>query len=387
MRFSKTNVLISAIHKFSQHPSPSNLTYFWNFGSYALACLAIQILTGIFLAMHYTPEHTLAFLSVEHIMRDVNYGWLLRYIHANGASMFFIVVYIHIFRGIYYGSYSYPRFNLWVVGVLILFFMIITGFLGYVLPWGQMSFWGATVITNLVSVVPFFGQSIVVWLWGGYAVENATLNRFFSLHYLLPFLLLGLSFVHIIFLQQAQSNNPNGVSFFPIEFIPFFPYFLIKDIHGLLGFLWFFAIFLFFMPNYLGHPDNYIQANPLVTPPHIVPEWYYLTFYAVLRSIPNKLLGVLGLLASIFILIMLPILSKPEIKSTDFRPIAKIMFFILAVTCYFLCWVGGKPAEYPFIPVSQFYTVLYFAYFTLLPVLELSERFLVYKKLYFYLNY
>jgi ubiquinol-cytochrome c reductase cytochrome b/c1 subunit len=379
MRFVKSTGLNTNLYHSLQHPSPSNLTYLWNFGVYAVVCLLIQVITGIFLAMHYTPEQNLAFFSVEHIMRDVNYGWLLRYIHANGASMFFIVVYVHIFRGIYFASYAYPRFKLWAVGVILLFVMIVTGFMGYVLPWGQMSFWGATVITNLVSVVPFFGQQIVIWLWGGYAVENATLNRFYSLHYLMPFLLVGLTAVHLVFLHQANSNNPVGVKFFPIETIPFFPYFVIKDSHGLVIFFWFYSFFLFFAPNYLGHPDNYIQANPLVTPPHIVPEWYYLTFYAVLRSIPNKLLGVIGLLLSIFVLLLLPVLSKPEIKSLAFRPVAKVFFWIFFVACYYLCWIGGQPAEYPYIPVGQFYTLVYFLYFILQPFLEQLEKFFGFK--------
>jgi quinol-cytochrome oxidoreductase complex cytochrome b subunit len=366
-------------HSGIAYPAPSNLTHFWNFGVYSLVCLIIQLITGIFLAMHYTPEQSLAFFSVEHIMRDVNYGWLLRYLHANGASMFFIVVYIHIFRNFYYSSYAYPRFHLWAVGVIILLLMILTAFMGYVLPWGQMSFWGATVITNMVSAVPVIGRDIVIWLWGGYSVDNATLNRFFSLHYLLPFVLLGLSFVHLVFLHEGKSNNPLGIKF--IDRIPF-PYYVIKDIFGITGFLLFFSIFLFFAPNYLGHPDNYIQANPLVTPAHIVPEWYFLPFYAVLRSIPDKLAGVLGMLFAILVLLIVPFLSIPEVRSFSFKPISKIFFWILVANVLILGWIGGKPAEYPFTVVGLYSTIFYFACFlAFLPLLNYVESFLTYYRL------
>ena len=334
MRFIRTNTLANAIYQTGiSYPAPINLTYYWNFGFYALTCLIIQIITGILLAMHYTPEINLAFISVEHIMRDLNYGWLLRYIHANGASMFFIVVYIHTFRGIYYSSFLHPRQGLWVVGVFILLLMIITAFLGYVLPWGQMSFWGATVITNLITAVPVVGKNILIWLWGGFAINNATLNRFFSLHYLLPFIIIGLVGIHILFLHEHGSNNPLGI-ISDFDKSPFSPYYIIKDLYGIILFLIFFSIFIFFFPNTLGHPDNYLPANPLVTPPHIVPEWYFLPFYAILRSIPDKELGVIAMLASILSLLTLPFLIKPEIRSLTFRPISKVFFLDFCIKLF-----------------------------------------------------
>jgi len=284
MRLKDRLPLIGTIYEsLFSYPAPVNLTYLWNFGIYALVCLTIQIITGLALAMHYAPNIDLAFISVEHIMRDVNYGWLLRYVHANGASMFFIVVYIHMFRGLYYGSFIAPRQMLWIVGVAILLCMIITAFMGYVLPWGQMSFWGATVITNLFSAVPFFGQDIVAWLWGGFSIDNATLNRFYSLHFFLPFVITGLSGIHIALLHITGSNNPLGISYAG-DSNTFSPYYLVKDLYGIFWFLIFFGIFLFFAPNLLGHPDNYTPANPMVTPTHIVPEWYFLPFYAILRQ-------------------------------------------------------------------------------------------------------
>jgi len=297
MRLIKKDFLLNAVYNTAVvYPSPANLTYFWNFGIYAMVCLGIQILTGILLAMHYTPNIDLAFISVEHIMRDVNNGWLLRYVHSNGASMFFIVVFMHTFRGLYYGSYLYPRQILWLVGVVILLLMIVTAFMGYVLPWGQMSFWGATVITNLFSAIPYIGKDIVLWLWGGYAIDNATLTRFFSLHYFLPFVIAGLVAIHLIILHEVGSSNPVGVAFKGIDYVPFTPQFTIKDLYGVLLFIAFYSCFIFFASNVLGHPDNYIPANPMVTPAHIVPEWYLLPFYAILRSIPDKLLGKLLLL-------------------------------------------------------------------------------------------
>ena len=303
-------------HSLVDYPTPKNLNYWWNFGSLAGICLVIQIVTGIVLAMHYTPHVDLAFNSVEHIMRDVNYGWLIRYIHANGASMFFVVVYIHIFRGLYFGSYQAPREILWFLGVAILLLMMATAFMGYVLPWGQMSFWGATVITNLFSALPFVGEPIVTWLWGGFAVDNALLNRFFSLHYLLPFVLVGVVMLHLVALHQHGSNNPLGIDRQgPQDSIPFHPYYTVKDMLGLAVFLIVFAFFVFYAPNMLGDPINYAPANPLVTPTHIVPEWYFLPFYAILRAIPDKLGGVLMMFAAIGILLLLPWLDTSKVRS------------------------------------------------------------------------
>lgn len=335
----------------------------WNFGIYGLVCLSIQLLTGILLAMHYTAQIDLAFLSVEHIMRDVNFGWLLRYIHANGASMFFIVIYLHTFRGLYYGSFIYPRQTLWIVGVLILLLMIVTAFLGYVLPWGQMSFWGATVITNLFSAIPFFGNSIVTWLWGGFSIDNATLTRFYSLHYLLPFIITGLVAFHLILLHNVGSNNPLGISFSSDGGITFAPYYLIKDLYGVILFISFFSIILFFLPNILGHPDNYTPANPMVTPAHIVPEWYFLPFYAILRAIPDKLAGVIALASAIACLFLLPVLHKPEVRSMALRPLSRILFWWFVMVCFLLGWLGSKPVTYPFFELAQLFCILYFSYF------------------------
>jgi len=330
------------------YPAPLNLTYFWNYGIYALICLAIQIITGIALAMHYNPAITGAFESVEHIMRDVNYGWLIRYIHANGASLFFVVVYVHTFRGIYYGSYVYPREHLWMSGVVILFLMILTAFMGYVLPWGQMSFWGATVITNLASAIPFIGTAIVEWLWGGWSVDSATLTRFYSLHYFFPFVIVVLVFVHLLLLHTSGSNNPLGTGFGGDSGITFSPYYLVKDVNGLVVFLASFAFFLYFSPDLLGHPDNYLPANPLVTPSHIVPEWYFLPFYAILRSIPNKFFGVVFLMLAIGCLLMLPLIHNPQVRAVRFRPFSKMAFWYLVITCFVLGWIGGMPVEDPF---------------------------------------
>jgi ubiquinol-cytochrome c reductase cytochrome b/c1 subunit len=364
MRFKNWHPLITTIYNSAiSYPAPINLTYLWNFGIYALVCLGIQIITGIALAMHYTPQIDLAFLSVEHICRDVNYGWLLRYVHATGASMFFIVVYIHTFRGIYYGSFMYPRRLLWTVGVALLLLMIITAFFGYVLPWGQMSFWGATVITNLFSAIPIVGNNIVTWLWGGFSVDNATLNRFFSLHYFMPFVITALVGIHLILLHGSLSNNPLGVSFKGEGGIPFHPYYIFKDLHGVILFLIFFAVFLFFMPNVLGHPDNYIPANPLVTPPHIVPEWYLLPFYAILRSIPDKLLGVSALAAAIVTLFLVPLIHEPEVRSMVFRPFSRALFWYFVFVCVMLGVIGAKPVEYPYYTIGQISSFLYFAYF------------------------
>ena len=345
----------------------------WSFGSAAGICLLIQIITGIFLAMHYTPHMDYAFNSVEHIMRDVSNGWLLRYAHVNSASMFFIAVYCHIFRGLYYGSYMKPRSALWISGVSIFFLMMAAAFMGYVLPWGQMSFWGATVITNLFSAIPYIGTNIVEWLWGGFSVDNATLNRFFSLHYLVPFIILGLTVIHLSLLHAEGSNNPIGLDSNP-ETIPFYPYFYVKDLFAFLLFIFIFSFFLFFYPNALGHSDNYIMANPLVTPPHIVPEWYFLPFYAILRSIPNKLGGVVAMVFAILILVFLPLINFSKIRSSKFRPIFSFFYWFLFVDFLILGWIGQKPVESPFIEVGMFATAFYFIFFILLlPSIGLLE--------------
>jgi len=374
MRFVKSNFLLSFIsNAVIFYPAPSNLNYFWNFGFYAGLCLVIQILTGIFLSMYYVSDQSMAMWSVEHIMRDVNFGWLVRYAHANGASMFFVAVYCHILRGMYYGSYFHPRSPLWSVGVLIFFFMIVTAFIGYVLPWGQMSFWAATVITSLVSVIPFVGLDILIWLWGGYSVDNATLNRFFSLHYLFPFIILALVFVHLVLLHQDGSNNSMGISYTP-ERVSFSPYYIFKDFFGIIVFLFVFSIFIFFFPNVLGHSDNYIMANPMVTPSHIVPEWYFLPFYAILRSIPDKLFGVLTMVLSIVILVLLPYLIDQQIRSATFVYFFRLSFYYFVVVAVFLTWLGSQPAEFPYVGLSQFFTFLYFFYFfCLLPFLSFVQ--------------
>lgn len=363
--------IISKLYKTGySYAVPININVFWNFGVLAFFFLMSQIVTGIFLAMHYVPNVEMAFHSVEHIMRDVNNGWFLRYLHANGASMFFLVVYVHVFRGLYYSSYTYPRQIVWVIGIVILLIMILTAFLGYVLPWGQMSFWAATVITNLASAVPLVGNDIVVWLWGGFAVGNPTLNRFFSLHYLLPFILFFLVFLHIVFLHLSLSNNPLG--FQPdLDATKFGPYFIIKDIYGILLFLFVCVFFLFFFPNVLSHSDNYIEANPLVTPTHIVPEWYFLPFYAILRSVPNKLAGVMLLLASILILIAMPFFISYEVRSANFRPIIKYLFWLFFFNCLILGWIGAKDIVTPFYEIGQIATIFYFSYFlVILPYLN-----------------
>ena len=380
MRILKYTIFSLVNDHLISYPTPINIHYAWNFGFLSSICLIVQILTGIFLAMHYTPHIDLAFASVEHIMRDVNYGWLLRYLHANGASMFFVIVYIHVFRGIYFGSYVKPKQWVWLVGVLILLLMIITAFIGYVLPWGQMSLWGATVITNLVSAIPIIGNSIVAWLWGGFSVDNATLNRFFSLHYLLPFVIVAMSLLHITLLHQDGSNNPLGIET-KVDKINMFPYFIIKDFLGLVFFFIVFCIFVYFFPNVLGHSDNYIEANPMVTPAHIVPEWYFLPFYAILRSIPHKLGGVIAMLASILILAALPWIHSTEIRSSRFRPIYKFFFGILLSCCLLLGWIGGMPVEDPYIIIGQILSIFYFLFFIFfIPVLGQFEKFLLFKQ-------
>ena len=362
-------------HELHEYPTPKNLNYWWNFGSLAGIVLVIMIVTGIVLAMHYTPHVSLAFDSVERIMRDVNYGWLIRYIHMNGASFFFIVVYIHIFRGLYFGSYKAPRELLWMLGVVIMLLMMATAFMGYVLPWGQMSFWGATVITNLFSAIPVVGESIVTWLWGGFSVDNATLNRFFSLHFLLPFVIVGVVILHIIALHRFGSNNPLGIDTRgPQDQIPFHPYYTVKDAFGLGVFLILFAIAVFFFPNFMGHPDNYTPANPLVTPPHIVPEWYFLPFYAILRAIPDKLMGVLAMFASIGILFVLPWLDRSPVRSGSFRPIFRVFFWLLLADCVLLGYLGGKPPEGIYVILARLGTAYYFLHFIiLLPLLSIFE--------------
>lgn len=363
-------------HSLVEYQTPRNLNYWWNFGSLAGICLVIQILTGLFLAMHYTAHVDHAFDSVEHIMRDVNYGWLLRYIHAVGASMFFVVVYIHIFRGLYYGSYKAPRELLWWLGIIILLLMMATAFMGYVLPWGQMSFWGATVITNLFSAIPLVGESIVNWLWGGFSVDNPTLNRFFSLHFLLPFVIVGVVMLHLAALHQHGSNNPLGIDVKgPQDTIPFHPYYTVKDCFGFGVFFIIFAWFVFYSPNSLGHPDNYVPANPLVTPPHIVPEWYFLPFYAILRAVPDKLGGVIAMFASILVLFVLPWLDSLKVRSSRFRPIYKWMFWIFVANAILLGYLGAKPAEGIYVVLSRISTIYYFAHFLIiLPLLSRIEK-------------
>ncbi|MBF0095168.1 MAG: cytochrome b N-terminal domain-containing protein [Alphaproteobacteria bacterium] len=362
-------------HSAIDYPTPKNLNYWWNFGSLALFVMIIMILTGIFLAMNYTPHTAHAFESVERIMRDVNYGWLLRYLHMNGASMFFLVVFIHIFRGLYYGSYKNPREILWWIGLLIFFSMMATAFLGYVLPWGQMSFWGATVITNLFSAIPVVGQSIVTWLWGGFSVDNPTLNRFFALHYLLPFVMFALVFIHLWALHTVKSGNPLGIDVKgPQDTIPFHPYFTIKDLYGIGLLLIVYLYFVFYAPNFFGEPDNYIPANPMVTPPHIVPEWYFLPFYAILRAVPDKLFGVILMFASILVLFLLPWLDTSKVRSARFRPIYKQLFWLFLIDCLVLGYIGAKPPEGGYVLVGRIATIYYFAHFAFLPILGWIER-------------
>ncbi len=377
VRWNKNYLMAIMNSHIVDYPTPINLTYAWSFGSTAGICLVIQILTGVFLAMHYTPHLDLAFSSVEHIMRDVNNGWLIRYMHANGASMFFIVVYSHIFRGLYYGSYMHPREHLWCSGVLIFILMMATAFMGYVLPWGQMSFWGATVITNLFSAIPFVGGAIVEWLWGGFSVDNATLNRFFSLHFLLPFLIAGLSIIHLALLHENGSNNPLGVESY-VNKIAFYPYFYVKDLLAFFVLIFVFATFVFYFPNLMGHPDNYIPANPMVTPAHIVPEWYFLPFYAILRSIPDKLGGVIAMGGALVILFAIPFINTSEIRSSQFRPLFRKLFWLLVVDFLILGWIGQKPVETPFIEVGQIATVFYFVFFIIIiPSLGIIEKKLI----------
>lgn len=331
----------------TKYPAPKNLSYLWNFGSIAGMCLVLQIITGIFLAMHYTPHVNYAFDSVEHIMRSVNYGWLLRYTHAVGASMFFVAVYVHILRGLYYGSYKSPREMLWFMGLLIFLAMMATAFMGYVLPWGQMSFWGATVITNLFSAIPGVGEAIVTWLWGGFAVDNPTLNRFFALHYLLPFVIVGIVVFHIWALHQHGSNNPTGVDVkSEKDTIPFHPYYTAKDAFGFGVFFLIYFAFIFFSPNSLGHPDNYTPANPMVTPAHIVPEWYFLPFYAILRAIPDKLLGVIAMFGSILIMFALPWIDRSKVRSGSYRPLFQKFYWGFVASALLLGYAGSQTPDW-----------------------------------------
>ncbi|WP_407050172.1 cytochrome bc complex cytochrome b subunit [Methyloraptor flagellatus] len=368
--------IVGLVHSsFVAYPTPRNLNYWWTFGGILSAMLAVQLITGIVLVMHYTPHTSLAFSSVEAIMRDVNWGWLLRYMHANGASMFFIAVYIHMFRGFYYGSYKDPREVLWILGVLIFLLMMATAFMGYVLPWGQMSFWGATVITNLFSALPFVGDPIVTWLWGGFSVDNPTLNRFFSLHYLLPFVIVGVVILHVWALHVVGQNNPAGVELkSEQDSVAFTPYATIKDAFGMVCFFVLFGWFLFWVPNYMGHPDNYIEANPLVTPAHIVPEWYFLPFYAILRAIPDKLGGVIAMFSAIAVMFVLPWLDTSKVRSATYRPLYRQFFWIFAAVCVGLGYLGSQPPEGAFVIWSRVLTFYYFFHFlVILPVLGLIE--------------
>ena len=377
MRIRKENPIFSPINAaIIDLPSPASISYFWNFGSLLGLCLAIQIITGIFLAMHYCADITLAFSSIAHITRDVNYGFILKYLHANGASAFFLCVYIHIARGLYYGSYL--RYHLWFSGVTIFLIMMLTAFIGYVLPWGQMSFWGATVITNFLSAIPYVGTDIVQWVWGGFSVNNATLNRFFSLHYLFPFILCGLILIHLILLHTTGSNSPIGLNT-NTDKVPFHTYFITKDLFGfiLLGIM--LSLLIFYIPNFLGDPENFINTNPLVTPVHIMLEWYFLFAYAILRAIPNKLGGVIALVLSILILVSLPFFHTNKLKNLGFRPLGKIFYWLFMMNFILLTWIGSKPVEEPFILIGQLPSIFYFSYFLILtPAIGLLENSLLF---------
>jgi len=369
--------LLTLANHLTDYPTPKNLNYWWTFGGILTFCLITQIVTGLTLAMHYIAHADMAFESVEHIMRDVNYGWLIRYIHANGASMFFLAVYIHIFRSLFYGSYKSPREIIWILGIIIYLLMMAAAFMGYVLPWGQMSFWGATVITNLFSAIPLVGEGIVTWLWGGYSVDNPTLTRFFTLHYLIPFLILGLVVLHIWALHVPGNNNPVGIDIKKPskDTVPFHPYIVIKDGFALLMFMIVFAFFVFYSPNILGHADNYIEANPMVTPAHIVPEWYLLPFYAILRSVPDKLLGVVAMLSAILILAVLPWLDTSKIRSAVFRPLYRQFYWILVADVLILGYVGAMPAEGLYLLIARVATAYYFLHFlVILPILGFKEK-------------
>nr|YP_010480580.1 cytochrome b [Aspergillus coremiiformis]UVN15343.1 cytochrome b [Aspergillus coremiiformis] len=379
MRILKSHPLLKLLNGYLiDSPQPANISYLWNFGSLLALCLVIQIVTGVTLAMHYTPSVLEAFNSVEHIMRDVNNGWLVRYLHANTASAFFFLVYLHIGRGLYYGSYKSPRTLTWAIGTVILIVMMATAFLGYVLPYGQMSLWGATVITNLMSAIPWIGQDIVEFIWGGFSVNNATLNRFFALHFLLPFILAALALMHLIAMHDTVgSGNPLGISG-NYDRLPFAPYFIFKDLVTIFIFFIVLSLFVFFMPNALGDSENYVMANPMQTPPAIVPEWYLLPFYAILRSIPNKLLGVIAMFAAILALMVMPITDLSKLRGVQFRPLSKVAFYIFVANFLVLMQIGAKHVETPFIEFGQISTVLYFVYFfVIVPVVSLIENSLV----------
>uniref|UniRef100_UPI0030DEEEB9 cytochrome b n=1 Tax=Synelmis amoureuxi TaxID=3053537 RepID=UPI0030DEEEB9 len=375
----KTHPLLKIINNsLIDLPAPPNLSIWWNFGSLLGLCLVIQILTGILLAMHYTPHVDHAFSSVAHICRDVNYGWLLRNIHANGASAFFFCMYIHVGRGIYYESYFWTE--TWNIGIVLMFLVMATAFMGYVLPWGQMSFWGATVITNLLSAIPYIGKTLVEWLWGGFAVDNATLNRFYALHFLLPFVIAAMTVLHLLFLHQTGSNNPLGINS-DVAAVPFHWYYTSKDVVGFLVMMWILAYLVMFEPNLLGDPENFIPANPMVTPIHIKPEWYFLWAYAILRSIPNKLGGVAAMFAAILILFILPLINKPMMRGLAFYPPNQLIFWALVTDCLLLTWIGGRPVEYPFEFLGQIFTALYFALYFINPPVRKMWDCIIFEKL------
>jgi ubiquinol-cytochrome c reductase cytochrome b subunit len=379
MRILKSHPILKLVNSYIiDSPQPSNLSYLWNFGSLLALCLVMQIVTGVTLAMHYTPSVYEAFNSVEHIMRNVNNGWLIRYLHSNTASAFFFLVYLHIGRGLYYGSYKSPRTLTWAIGTIIFIAMMATAFLGYVLPYGQMSLWGATVITNLMSAIPWIGQDIVEFLWGGFSVNNATLNRFFALHFVLPFILAALALMHLIALHDTVgSSNPLGVSN-NYDRLPFAPYFIFKDLVTFFIFFIILSIFVFFMPNALGDSENYVMANPMQTPPAIVPEWYLLPFYAILRSIPNKLLGVIAMFSAILILLIMPITDLSKLRGVQFRPFSKINFYIFVANFLVLMQLGAKHVESPFIEFGQISTILYFSHFLIIvPLISFIENSLI----------